>query len=93
MLYEVITNVAASGILPMCQDTGTAIIMGKKGQLVLTPGQDAAALERGVFETYQSQNLRYSQLAPLDMYTEVNTKTNLPAQIEIYSTDGDEYHS
>ncbi len=85
-------NVAASGILPMCQDTGTAIIMGKKGQLVLTPGQDAAALERGVFETYQSQNLRYSQLAPLDMYTEVNTKTNLPAQIEIYSTDGDEYH-
>jgi len=84
-------NVAASGVLPMCQDTGTAIILGKKGQQVLTEGGDAAALERGVFETYQTQNLRYSQLAPLDMYREVNTKTNLPAQIEIYAVDGDEY--
>jgi fumarate hydratase class I len=84
-------NVAASGVLPMCQDTGTAIIMGKKGQHVLTAGTDAAALELGVYETYQQQNLRYSQLAPLDMYREANTKTNLPAQIEIYSVDGDEY--
>ncbi len=84
-------NVAASGVLPMCQDTGTAIILGKKGQQVLTAGADAAALERGVFETYQGQNLRYSQLAPLDMYREVNTKTNLPAQIEIYAVDGEEY--
>ena len=84
-------NVAASGVLPMCQDTGTAIVMGKKGQQVLTPGNDAAALERGVYETYQAQNLRYSQLAPLDMYSEVNTKTNLPAQIEIYAVDGDAY--
>ncbi len=84
-------NVAASGVLPMCQDTGTAIVMGKKGQNVLTPGNDAAALERGVYETYQDQNLRYSQLAPLDMYSEVNTKTNLPAQIEIYAVDGDAY--
>ena len=84
-------NVAASGVLPMCQDTGTAIVMGKKGQHVLTAGNDAAALERGVYETYQAQNLRYSQLAPLDMYSEVNTKTNLPAQIEIYAVDGDVY--
>jgi fumarate hydratase, class I len=84
-------NVAASGVLPMCQDTGTAIILGKKGQHVLTAGADAAALERGVFETYQEQNLRYSQLAPLDMYREVNTKTNLPAQIEIYAVDGEDY--
>ncbi len=84
-------NVAASGVLPMCQDTGTAIVMGKKGQNVLTPGHDAAALERGVFDTYQARNLRYSQLAPLDMYNEVNTKTNLPAQIEIYAVDGDVY--
>ena len=84
-------NVAAAGVLPMCQDTGTAIVMGKKGQHVLTAGNDAAALERGVYETYQAQNLRYSQLAPLDMYNEVNTKTNLPAQIEIYAVDGDVY--
>jgi fumarate hydratase class I len=84
-------NVAASGVLPMCQDTGTAIVMGKKGQHVLTPGNDAAALERGVYETYQARNLRYSQLAPLDMYSEVNTKTNLPAQIELYAVDGDVY--
>jgi fumarate hydratase class I len=85
-------NVAASGVLPMCQDTGTAIVLGKKGQHVLTSGGDAAAIERGVFETYQQQNLRYSQLAPLDMYNEINTKTNLPAQIELYAVDGDEYH-
>ncbi len=85
-------NIAASRILPGCQDTGTAIIMGKKGQYVLTGGGDEAALARGVFDTYQTSNLRYSQLAPLDMYTEKNTGNNLPAQIEIYATDNDEYH-
>ncbi len=84
--------VAAGGVLPGCQDTGTAIVMGKKGQYVLTGGGDEAAIARGVFDTYQTDNLRYSQLAPLDMYTEKNTGTNLPAQIEIYATDGDEYH-
>jgi fumarate hydratase class I len=85
-------NIAAGGILPGCQDTGTAIIMGKKGQHVLTPGDDAAALSRGVFDTYAESNLRYSQVAPLDMFEEKNTGNNLPAQIELYSTDGDEYH-
>jgi fumarate hydratase class I len=85
-------NISAGGILPMCQDTGTAIIMGKKGQLVLTPGGDEEALARGVYETYQTANLRYSQMAPLDMYKEVNTGDNLPAQIDLFSTDGDEYH-
>jgi fumarate hydratase class I len=85
-------NIAAGGILPGCQDTGTAIVMGKKGQLVLTPGGDEAAIGRGIFDTYAKDNLRYSQLAPLDMFTEKNTGTNLPAQIELYATDGDEYH-
>jgi fumarate hydratase class I len=85
-------SIAAGGILPGCQDTGTAIIMGKKGQQVFTGGGDEAAIARGVFDTYLTSNLRYSQLAPLDMYREVNTKTNLPAQIELYATDGDEYH-
>jgi fumarate hydratase class I len=85
-------SIAAGGILPSCQDTGTAIVMGKKGQLVFTGGGDEAAIARGVQETYATSNLRYSQLAPLDMYKEVNTKTNLPAQIELYATDGDEYH-
>ena len=75
-----------------CQDTGTAIVVGKKGQRVLTGGGDEAAIARGVFDTYQTSNLRYSQMAPLDMYREVNTGNNLPAQIEIYATDGDEYH-
>ncbi len=84
-------NIAAGGVLPGCQDTGTAIVMGKKGQLVITGGGDEAALSRGIFETYQAANLRYSQMAPLDMYTEKNTGTNLPAQIDLYSTDGDEY--
>ena len=84
-------NIAAAGVLPSCQDTGTAIVMGKRGRLVFTPGDDEAAIARGVYETYQERNLRYSQLAPLSMYQEVNTKTNLPAQIEIYATDGDEY--
>ncbi len=84
-------NIAAGGILPMCQDTGTAIIMGKRGQDVLTVGDDEESLSRGVFDTYLTTNLRYSQLAPLDMYKEVNTGNNLPAQIELYATKGDEY--
>jgi fumarate hydratase class I len=84
-------NIAAGYVLPSCQDTGTAIVMGKKGGQVFTGGGDEAALSRGVFEAYRTLNLRYSQLAPLDMYREVNTKTNLPAQIEIFATDGDAY--
>ena len=84
-------NIAAGGVLPMCQDTGTAIVMGKKGQYVFTGGGDEAAIARGIHETYHTANLRYSQLAPLDMYTETNTGTNLPAQIEIFATDGDAY--
>jgi fumarate hydratase, class I len=85
-------NIAAGGILPGCQDTGTAIVMGKRGQYVLTAGGDESAIARGIFDTYQTSNLRYSQLAPLDMYTEKNTGNNLPAQIELFATDGDEYH-
>jgi fumarate hydratase class I len=84
-------NIAAGGVLPMCQDTGTAIVMGKKGQYVLTGGGDEAAIARGVYETYRTSNLRYSQMAPLDMYREKNTGDNLPAQIEIFATDGDAY--
>jgi fumarate hydratase class I len=78
-------NIAAGGVLPMCQDTGTAIIMGKRGQRVLTEGPDEAALSRGIFDAYQNLNLRYSQLAPLTMWEERNTGTNLPAQIELYA--------
>lgn len=85
-------NIAAGFVLPSCQDTGTAIIMGKKGQNVFTGFNDEEAIARGVFKTYQTSNLRYSQLAPLDMYKEVNTGSNLPAQIELYATEGDEYH-
>jgi len=85
-------NIAAGRLLPGCQDTGTAIAMGYKGQWVVTRGDDAEALSRGVFQAYQERNLRYSQMAPLDMYTEKNTGTNLPAQIDIYATTGDEYH-
>ena len=84
-------NIAAGGVLPMCQDTGTAIVQGKKGQLVYTGFDDEAAIARGVYETYQKYNLRYSQLAPLDMWCEENTGTNLPAQIELYATEGDAY--
>jgi fumarate hydratase class I len=84
-------NIAAGGILPMCQDTGTAIVMGKKGQYVVTGGGDEEAIARGIYETYRTSNLRYSQMAPLDMYTEKNTGSNLPAQIEIFATDGDAY--
>ncbi|WP_163461616.1 class I fumarate hydratase FumA [Klebsiella michiganensis] len=85
------SEIAAKGVLPTCQDTGTAIIMGKKGQRVWTGGGDEAALARGVYNTYTEDNLRYSQNAALDMYKEVNTGTNLPAQIDLYSVDGDEY--
>ncbi len=85
-------EVSAKGILPYCQDTGTAIIMGKKGQRVWTDGNDEEALSRGVYNTYVNENLRYSQNAPLNMYDEVNTATNLPAQIDLYATEGDEYH-
>ncbi|MBX3191691.1 MAG: fumarate hydratase [Labilithrix sp.] len=84
-------NISAGGVLPMCQDTGTAIVMGKKGQLVITGGGDEEAISRGIFETYQKGSLRYSQMAPLDMFQEKNTGNNLPAQIEIFSTDGDAY--
>jgi fumarate hydratase class I len=85
-------SIAAGGVLPSCQDTGTAIVVGKKGELVLTGGGDEAAIARGVFDTYLTSNLRYSQMAALDMYREVNTGNNLPAQIELYATEGDEYH-
>jgi fumarate hydratase class I len=84
-------NIAAGRVLPGCQDTGTAIVMGHKGERVLTGSDDAKALSAGVFDAYQRRNLRYSQLAPLDMYTEKNTGSNLPAQIEIYAEPGDEY--
>ncbi|OIR06253.1 fumarate hydratase class I, aerobic [mine drainage metagenome] len=84
-------NIAAGGVLPMCQDTGTAIIMGKKGQQVWTSGNDAAALSQGVANAYTELNLRYSQVSPLDMFEEVNTGNNLPAQIDLYATDGDAY--
>ncbi|MFT3697596.1 MAG: fumarate hydratase [Kofleriaceae bacterium] len=85
-------NIAAGLILPGCQDTGTAIIMGKRGQQVLTAGNDEEALSRGVWDTYQTSNLRFSQVSPLDMFEEKNTGSNLPAQIELYATPGDEYH-
>ena len=78
-------NISAGGILPMCQDTGTAIIMGKRGQNVITAGDDAQALSRGVYDAFAQLNLRYSQLSPLSMWEERNTGTNLPAQIELYS--------
>lgn len=84
-------EVSAKGLLPVCQDTGTAIILGKKGNRVFTHGGDEEALSHGVYDTYTGENLRYSQNAPLDMYREVNTGTNLPAQIDLMATDGDEY--
>ncbi len=83
--------IAAGGILPMCQDTGTAIVMGKRGQQVLTDGRDEEHIARGVYDAYTKLNLRYSQLAPLSMWEERNTGSNLPAQIELYATDGPEY--
>ncbi len=84
-------NVAAGMVLPGCQDTGTAIIIGKKGQNVWTGGSDEEAISRGVYNTYTGTNLRYSQMAPLKMFEEINTKTNLPAQIDLYATEGNAY--
>ena len=84
-------NTAAGGVLPMCQDTGTAIVVGHKGEQVWTGGNDRKALSRGIYRAYTETNLRYSQLAPLSMYEEVNTRTNLPAQIDLYADDGDAF--
>ena len=84
-------NIAAAGVLPMCQDTGTAIVMGKKGDQVLTLADDAEWISRGVYHTYTETNLRYSQLAPLSMFEEKNTANNLPAQIELYTKPGQSY--
>ncbi|MBL8658713.1 MAG: fumarate hydratase [Rhodospirillales bacterium] len=91
--FELLKNatISAAGVLPMCQDTGTAIIMGKKGEHVWTGGGDEAALSEGILKAYTETNLRYSQVAPLDMFNEVNTGTNLPAQIDIYATAGSAY--
>jgi len=83
--------ISSGGVLPSCQDTGTAIVKGKKGQFVLTGGGDEAAIARGIYDTYLTANLRYSQMAPLTMYDERNTGTNLPAEIEIAAVDGDAY--
>src|SRR5215475_8321755 len=84
-------NIAAGNVLPMCQDTGTAIVMGKKGQQIWTDGDDAAALSAGIRRTYTETNLRYSQVAALSMYEEVNTGDNLPAQIDLFAEPGDAY--
>ena len=84
-------SIAAAGVLPMCQDTGTAIVKAKKGQYVFTGGGDEEQIARGIADTYLTTNLRYSQMAPLDMYTEKNTGTNLPAEIKINAIDGDAY--
>lgn len=84
-------NIAAAGVLPMCQDTGTAIVMGKRGQNVLTRGRDEEALSKGIYDAYTKLNLRYSQMAPVTMWEEKNTGSNLPAQIELYATDGGAY--
>lgn len=94
VIYTLLQNavVSAAGELPSCQDTGTATVFAKKGQYVLTDGDDAAALSEGIYETYQQKNLRYSQIAPLEMFKEKNTGTNLPAQIDIYADTGEEYH-
>jgi fumarate hydratase, class I len=84
-------SIAAGGVLPMCQDTGTAIVKGKKGQFVFTGGGDEEQIANGIADTYLTSNLRYSQMAPLDMYTEKNTGTNLPAEIKISAVDGNAY--
>jgi fumarate hydratase class I len=84
-------NIAAGRVLPGCQDTGTAIVVGHKGENIWTGVDDAEHLSRGIYDTYQSKNLRYSQMAPLDLYTEKNTGTNLPAQVEVYAEPGDAY--
>jgi fumarate hydratase class I len=92
--YDLLKNavIAAGRVLPMCQDTGTPIIMGEKGQRVFTGFNDAEALSRGIFKTWTETNLRYSQMAALSMFKEANTRSNLPAQIDIYASEGDEYH-
>ena len=92
--YTLLRNaeVAAEGQLPSCQDTGTAIIMGKKGEDVYTGANDAEFLSKGVYNTYQNNNLRFSQIAPLSMLEEKNTSTNLPAQIDLYSKQGNQYN-
>jgi fumarate hydratase, class I len=84
-------EIAAEGILPMCQDTGTAAIFAKKGQQVWTGANDAEWISRGVYEAFTKENLRYSQVAPLDMWKEVNTGTNLPAQVDVFATEGTKY--
>src|SRR4051812_26492990 len=84
-------NIAAGGVLPMCQDTGTAIIMGKKGRFIWTDGDDEAALAEGARDAYLKKNLRYSQVAPLSMFEEKNTRSNMPAQIELYAEGDDAY--
>jgi len=93
VIYTLLQNavVAKGGNLPSCQDTGTAIVLGKKGQQVWTGGGDEEALSKGIHQTYQEKNLRYSQIAPLSMFEEKNTKTNLPAQIDLVAEDGDAY--
>jgi fumarate hydratase class I len=84
-------NIASGRVLPGCQDTGTAIVLGHKGENVFTGGDDGVALSQGIYDAYDQRNLRYSQMAPLDMFSEKNTGSNLPAQIEIYAEPGDEY--
>ena len=85
-------NIAAGMVLPSCQDTGTGIVMGKKGQFVWTDGNDNVIINQGVIDTFTQNNLRYSQLAPKSLFEETNTKTNGPAQVDIYATEGKEYH-
>src|SRR6201991_3123781 len=84
-------SISAGGVLPMCQDTGTAIVMGKRGRHVLTDGSDAEHISSGVYDAYPRLNLRYSQMAPLTMWEEKNTGDNLPAQVELYAEDGGAY--
>lgn len=84
-------SIAAGGVLPMCQDTGTAIVKASKGQMIFTSSSDEDAISRGIYNTFQTSNLRYSQLAPITMYEEINTNTNLPAEIKISATAGDEF--
>ncbi|MED5200243.1 MAG: fumarate hydratase, partial [Gemmatimonadota bacterium] len=84
-------NVSAGMVLPSCQDTGTAIVVAKKGQQVFTTGDDEISLSRGIYDTFANTNLRYSQMAPLTVFEEKNTGTNLPAQLELYAVEGDEY--
>src|SRR5262249_59322101 len=86
-------NIAAGGVLPMCQDTGTAIIMGKKGRLVFTDGDDEAALAEGARDAYLNRNLRYSQLAPISMVHDKNPRSNMPAQVEGYAAGEDAYQA